>query len=721
MKGRSGKLKKFGLITFHTSSLSLSLFAGETAPDNEEALFDMSLEELMEIEVGTVTTASKYEQKTTEAPSSVTIITAQEIRMYNYKTLADVLRSVKGFYTSYDRSYERVGVRGFSLPGDVSSRTLILIDGVRMNENVQNHGAIGEEFVLDVDLIKQIEIVRGPGSALYGSNAIFAVINIITKKGADYDGFEITGDMYGYENSLRNWEAGRGRVTFGKEFESGLDFLFSASLYDRGAQSLWVPHFSEIEELGATDSDDEDTYKFFSKLIYDEFTLEGAYSSRDKQIPTAPWSVIFQLPWVSTKEDDAGFLALTWEHDLTETVTMKARTSYNYYKHEFIGQRTGEPFDDVNGFFSAPDTYIKKGQWWNAELQFTADIWDNHKLTWGAEFQYNDQQNQKRTRLWNEAGIITVEPNDSWEKNVRNNWYGFYLQDEIRFADDLVVNAGVRYDYYEGTGDNVSPRIAVIKNLSDKTTLKLLYGTAFRAPTPYERYYQDINLGTESTEQRGIKLDPERIETYEAVLEHYFDKSMRGSLSLYYYKLLDHISQIPMEGFPPEMNWWDNRGKVEAVGLEAGLEKYWANGTKGRFSYSFVDTEYPKPIYGDWEIVGNRTSRLPNSPMHMLKGNLVYPIIKNKLFLGLEGQYYSKRDKISVNSEFDNEGTEHTDGYFISNLTLTWQDVVENLELAFSVRNVFDEEYRHPAWGDNELHSIEQDGRTFILTARYRF
>ncbi|MHC4150527.1 MAG: TonB-dependent receptor plug domain-containing protein [Planctomycetota bacterium] len=697
---------------------SLPLLAEESSPNNEEELFDMSLEELMEIEVGTVTTASKYEQKTTEAPSSVTVITAEEVRMHNYKTLADVLRSVKGFYTSYDRSYERVGVRGFNLPGDVSSRTLILVDGVRMNENVQNFGAIGEGFILDVDLIKRIEIIRGPGSSLYGSNAIFGVINIITKKGADYDGFEIAGDLYGYENSLRDWDTGRARVTFGKEFESGLDFLLSASWYDRDSIDLWIPHFSELEELGPTDSDDEDTYKFFSKLIFDEFTLEGAYSSRDKQIPTAPLGVVFEPAWKSTKEDDAGFLALTWEHDLTETISMKARTSYNYYKHEFTGQYTGEPFDDVNGFFLAPTTYKKKGQWWNSELQFTADIWENHKLTWGFEFQYNDKQDQEMTVRWNDSGDITVDPNESWKKNERNHWYGFYVQDEIRFAEDLMVNLGVRYDYYEGAGDNISPRVAVIKNLSDKTTLKLLYGTAFRAPTAYELYYHNPPL--ESFEPAG-KLDSEEIETYEAVLEHYFNPSMRGSFSLYYYKLEDYIAQQSAEGWPPGMLEWDNRGDVEALGLEAGLEKYWANGTKGRFSYSFVDTDHKETQYDEFGDPFSNNTNLPNSPEHMLKGNLIVPLIENKLFAGIESQYYSKRKVQSTVPEFDRNRGDHTDGYFITNITLTWQDVVKNLELAFSVRNLFDEEYWHPAWGDNELSAIQQDGRTYILTARYRF
>jgi iron complex outermembrane receptor protein len=697
--------------------LNMPLFAGESVPDNQDELFDMSLEELMEIEVGMVTTASKYEQKTTEAPSSVTVITAEDIRMFNYKTLADVLRSVKGFYTSYDRSYERVGVRGFNLPGDVSTRTLILVDGNRMNENVQNFGAIGEGFILDVDIIERIEIIRGPGSSLYGSNAIFAVINIITKKGADIDGFEIAGDIYGYENNLKDWDAGRARVTFGKEFKNDLDFLFSASWYERDSIDLWIPHFSELEELGPTDSDDEDTYKFFSKLIFDEFTLEGAYSSRDKQVPTAPLGVIFEPPWRSTKDDDAGFLALTWEHDISETVSMKVRTSFNYYKHEFTGKYTGEPFDDVNGFFISPATYKKKGQWWNNEIQFTADIWENHRLTWGFEFQYNDLQNQKLTRLLNDAGSITVDVN-SWEKNVRKNWYGFYIQDEIRLAEDLMVNLGARYDYYEGAGDNISPRVAVIKNFSDKTTLKLLYGTAFRAPTAYERYYHDPFL--ESFEPAG-DLDSEEIETYEAVLEHYFNPSMRGSLSLYYYELEDYISQQSAEGWPPGMLEWDNRGDVDALGLEAGLEKYWANGTKGRFSYSFVDTDHKERQFDEFGDPFTNNTNLPNSPEHMFKGNLIVPLIENKLFAGIETQYYSKRKVLSTVSEFDRNRGDHTDGYFITNVTLTWQDVVKNLELAFSVRNLFDEEYWHPAWGDNELSAIQQDGRTYIITARYRF
>src|SRR5580704_18317398 len=99
-------------------------------------LMDMSLEELMKVEVDSVYGASGYKQKVTEAPASVTIITADDIQRYGYRTLADVLRHVPGFYVNYDRNYSYVGVRGFNRPGDYNTRVLILVDGHGMNDDV---------------------------------------------------------------------------------------------------------------------------------------------------------------------------------------------------------------------------------------------------------------------------------------------------------------------------------------------------------------------------------------------------------------------------------------------------------------------------------------------------------------------------------------------------------------------------------------------------------
>ena len=150
----------------------------------QSELSQLSLEQLADLPIDSVFSASMYTQKVTEAPSSVTIITANEIRGFGHRTLADVLRTVRGFYVTYDRNYSYLGVRGFSRPGDYNARVLLQMDGHRLNDNVFGSALLGTEFPLDVDLIERIEIIRGPSSALYGTSAFFAVINVITKRGS---------------------------------------------------------------------------------------------------------------------------------------------------------------------------------------------------------------------------------------------------------------------------------------------------------------------------------------------------------------------------------------------------------------------------------------------------------------------------------------------------------------------------------------------------------
>ncbi|WP_347272711.1 Plug domain-containing protein [Candidatus Kuenenia sp.] len=134
-------------------------------------LLSMNIEDLMEIEIATVYAASKYKQKVTEAPSSVSIVTVDDIKKYGYRTLADILRSIRGLYVTYDRNYSYLVSMGFLRSGDYNSRYLSMVDGLRLNDAVYDTASIGTEFVLDVDLIDRVEVIRGPGSSLYGSNA----------------------------------------------------------------------------------------------------------------------------------------------------------------------------------------------------------------------------------------------------------------------------------------------------------------------------------------------------------------------------------------------------------------------------------------------------------------------------------------------------------------------------------------------------------------------
>ncbi len=241
----------------------------------------MTLEQLMEIEVSKVYAASKYEQKITEAPSSVTIITSDEIRKYGYRTLADILRSVRGFYVTNDRNYSYVGVRGFGRPGDYNSRVLVLIDGHRVNDNIYYSASIGQDFVLDVDLIEKVEIVRGPGSSLYGTNAFFAVINILTKQGSELGGPEVSGEAGSFNTY-------KGRISYGNEVGSNADLLLSGSILDSKGQNLFFKEYDspDTHNGSARNCDYERNYSLFSKLSYQGFVLEGAYVSRTKGIPT---------------------------------------------------------------------------------------------------------------------------------------------------------------------------------------------------------------------------------------------------------------------------------------------------------------------------------------------------------------------------------------------------------------------------------------------------
>jgi len=157
-----------------------------------QSLSELSLEDLMRLDAGRVFGASERSQPVTEAPSSVSFITAEDISRYGYKTLADILHGVRGLYVSDDRNFSFLGARGFGKPGDYNSRILLLVNGHRVNDNVFGQAEIGAEFGLDPATFERVEIIRGPASSLYGDSAFFAVVNVITRTGSAMDGSSVT-------------------------------------------------------------------------------------------------------------------------------------------------------------------------------------------------------------------------------------------------------------------------------------------------------------------------------------------------------------------------------------------------------------------------------------------------------------------------------------------------------------------------------------------------
>ncbi len=651
--------------------LSSFLFWGQDnayAEDQPSDITELSIEELMKIEV--VYAASKFEQKVTEAPSSVSITTADEIKKYGYRTLSDILRSVRGFYVSYDRINNYVGVRGFSRPGDYNTRMLLLVDGHRTNDNIYDSAAIDTGFILDVDLIDRIEIIRGPSSSLYGTNAFFGVINVITKRGHNLNGVEVTGEAGSFDTY-------KSRITYGNKFQNGLEMTFSGSLSDSRGQSLYYKEFdSPAANNGITKGNDySQYYNLFTTLSLHDFTLYGGYVSREKGLPTAPWGSDF-TDRRNQIIDNRGYVELKYEHVFPNQFKTMAKVFYDNY--EYKGS-----YVYSNALYKDRAT----GNWWGGEVKLTKNLFDSHTLIIGGEYQDNFQQDQ-----W----YYIEEPYQQFINDKRDSdILALYIQDEYKILKNLLINAGIRYDYYSTFGGTTNPRLALIYKPLEKTTLKLLYGDAFRAPNTYELYYHDGMI----TQKPGSDLKPETIRTYEIALEQYMGDHLRGGVSGFFYQIDDLITlQIePSDG----LLIYKNIDEVESKGVEFELEAKWTADIKGRASYTYQEA---KDRATD-EI-------LTNSPKHLAKLNVTIPLIKKKLFLGLEEQYTSKRKTVA--GDFTNE-------FFVTNLTLFSQNLLKGLELSASVYNLFDSKYYDPVSNEHSMNAVEQDGISFRFKLTYRF
>lgn len=631
-------------------------------------LTELSPEELIKIKVATVYSASKYEQKLSEAPSSISIITASDIKKYGYRTLADILRSVRSFYVTYDRNYSYVGVRGFGRPSDYNTRILFLVDGHRLNDNIYDGALVGTEFILDVDLIDRVEVIRGPGSSLYGSNAFFAVVNVITKRGRDLKGTEMSGAAGSYKTY-------KGRLSYGDTFQNGMEAIISGSGYTSKGQRLYFSEFDNPDtNNGITNHTDYDrNYSPFVKLSYYDFTLESAYISRTKGIPTASFGTDFNDKRNKTT-DRLGYLDLKYESDLGKHTDIMAKLFYDYYEYK--------------GNYIYKEVVNKDwgyGTWWGGELKISKKLFEAHKIILGADYRDNMRQDQ---RTYDEEPYYLYLD----DKRSSKIWAS-YLQDEFAVFKNLVFNVGVRYDHYDTFGGTTNPRLALIYNPLEKSTFKLLYGRAFRAPNVYELYYQSL------TAKANTNLKPETIRTYEMVYEQYLGDSLRGTVSGFYYKIKDLISQTTDPD--DSLLVFRNVEEIRAKGFELELEDKLANGIEGRLSYTFQETENR-----------NTGKILTNSPKHLAKANLTAPLIKEKLSAGIEEQYMSRRKTLADSN---------ASGFFITNLTLLSQRLIKNMEISGSLYNLLNKKYGAPGAEEHVQDIIKQDGRSFRLKLTYKF
>jgi outer membrane receptor for ferrienterochelin and colicins len=653
---------------------------GATTVAEEKQLFE---------EIPSVFTASKYEQKVSKAPASVSIVTADEIKKWGYRNFGEIINSLKGFYNTTDRNYGFIGSRGFGLPTDNNTRLLLLVDGHRYNDNLFEGFYSDENFPVDVDMIERVEVVRGPSSSLYGSSAVFGVINVITKRGRDLDGANVKASYGSFDNYKTS-------ASYGKRFSNGLEAFLTGTIYNSQGNTRF---FSKEFDSPATNNgiyrnnDEEDAKKLMAKLSYGDFTLEGVYVSRRKGIPTASFQSVFNDPRTHTN-DEVGFLYLNYDHTFENQLNLKSRISYNAYNYN------GDFPTDIADANTQPDVVLNKdlshGTWWRATTELSKVVFDDHRLTVGGEVQHDFDQYLSNFNV----NVKTNALSDIAVSSTNTYRWALFAQDEYKITDQLTFNAGVRYDYYSVFGDTINPRLALIYNPLERSTIKLLYGTAFRAPSQFE-----INtpfLGN----RPNPNLKPEKVNTTELVLEQYFNDHLRGEFNFFHTEVEGIIAQVrPSVRSDATQN--QNVNNVESNGVEVQMEDNWGDGFQGRVSYSWQNTR---------DTLTN--TRLTNSPEHMAKLNLIAPLWQDIVFLGFETQYLSSR---LVPAKKSGGIIGKVDDYVISNLTIFTKNWVKGLELSAGAYNLFDQRYFDPGSPDHRQIGIQRDGITFRVKASMDF
>lgn len=633
---------------------------------------DPPSEELAFMEMGDVFTAAKHLQEIKDAPASVTVVSDEDIARYGYRNISDILRNVRGFYVTNDRNYEHIGFRGISRLGDHGNLLLQLVDGHTYSDNIYGSFFMGNEFGVDVDLIKKVEIVRGAGSALFGSNALLGVVNVITKTGGDIDGLYTKAEAGSYDTY-------KGGFIYGKKFENDWDVVLSGTALNSEGQDFT---FGELGLRGPpdrkiVDADGEEAWSGFVKATHKEITLTASSHMREKHVPTAAFETVPGDNRFETT-DTRSFVEAKWQHAMGPDKETMARVYYDQYWYD-----ADYPVRDGEVIINRDES---RGHWVGSECRYLQRIAASHLLSVGGEINYHFDADQKN---------FDVDPHEVFLDDTRSfGTFSPYAQYEWDVYSWLRLVAGLRYDYYTSIGEHLSPRVGVIVKPIPDGTLKLLYAQAFRSPSVFELYYQDGGV----TAIANPGLEPEILDSYEVVWEQDLGPMFKAVLSAFHYEITDLITEVSVSD---DVVQFRNLESAKSDGTEGGIEINWPGLFKGGLSYTYQRAV--NEVTGEW---------MPNSPRHLVQARGSFPLYRDKVFLGMVCRYMTDRltrDGMVVAP------------VIVTDVALYLDRIWKTLGFSLGVFNLFDEDYSDPVSADHRPQSIVQNGRSFWLKVGYRF
>lgn len=656
---------------------------------------------LMFFEEQDLVTATKRSTSLRKAPAIATIISADEIRNMGARNLLDVLKMVPGFGISINE-YNSMMVEVRGIRSNTSEKILVMIDGHSLNRNINGTALYRTVGMLPMENIRQVEVVRGPGSALYGNSAFVATINIITRNAEEINGLEVKGGGGSFGSFKGNLVGGK---TIGDKLTvaGSLDhFESSGPKLTIEADTLTGTPYSQAP--GKTNLSEKQTDAFL-KIGYGDLSFRGHYLTKQQGMNIG---VAYALADDSNKTQvDNYWGELAYNLRLTSDLSANLKLTYDYYQQDPNMKIYPNGFRGLfpDGMIGKP---LVKDRTIGGELQFDWDLFKENHLIAGVSFEGLEQYDVKQLANFNPstgAPLGAVQEVANWNKNANRQVFASYLQDEWQLPAQVKVTAGVRYDHYSDFGDTFNPRAGLVWSFLENADLKLLYGQAFRAPN-FVELYNTNNLAVIG----GSDIKPERIQTYEAGLAWRLNRYFAANANYFFSTINDQIAQT---GSPAV---YTNLSKTETKGVEVG-----ANGAIGsdlywKLSYAYQD---PRNAITD--------QRLPYVPLQRASGSINYALTK---------QVNLHSDVLWTGYRTRPQGDSRPDmpAYTTVDLAATLKNFFNTLEIQATVRNIFDRRYSDPDTSSGTGTSVNllktgpkvpgdfpREGISGFVTAMYRF